>query len=157
VAATFTCTSPPHVELRKWHSATLLRSGKVLIAGGWTGDSNVAPVDDAELVDPPSGAFTAVRKPMSKRRFMHGATLLGDSGNVLLAGGARFDPTTSPPTRPEALSSAELYDPVADTFTSVGSMKSGRAFPLMTLLDGGKVLAAGGGGSLFAGQFFLQA
>ena len=83
------------VTPRAYHTATLLPSGKVLVAGGFNGDD----LDTAELYDPatelwsPAGDFGAPRQ-------RHTATLL-PSGKVLVAGGynCRSD-----------LSSAKLYD-----------------------------------------------
>jgi hypothetical protein len=61
--------------------------------------------------------------------------LLG-TGQVLVAGG--------PGTRGLGDSGAELYDPVAGTFSATGSMTAGRAFHTATLLPDGKVLVVGG-------------
>jgi hypothetical protein len=74
------------VEARQQHAATILSSGKVLIAGGWKGGS----LASAEIYDPSGndglGSFTAVPGSMQDRRLNHTATLL-PSGKVLLAGG----------------------------------------------------------------------
>ena len=68
---------------RYGHTATLLPSGKVLIAGGDTGS---AFTNTAELFDPALGTFTATSNTMTSARSFHTATLL-PSGKVLLAGG----------------------------------------------------------------------
>jgi len=65
---------------RTGHTATLLTSGKVLMAGGVDGKS-----ENNELYDPATGAFTATAR-MEWNRAWHTATLLGD-GRVLIAGG----------------------------------------------------------------------
>ena len=70
---------------------------------------------------------------MNQGRGRHTATLLPD-GKVLVAGG--FRKTT--------LSSAELYDPPADTWTTTVSMGEVRQSHTATLLGNGKVLVAGG-------------
>ena len=64
---------------RVGHAAVLLRSGKVLIAGGWIGQGTT---DSAELYDPATGKFTLNAK-MTTRRAGASATLLGN-GDVLL-------------------------------------------------------------------------
>src|SRR5215469_1105550 len=74
----------PMLEPRSGHTATLLPSGKVLIAGGWVGHGGT---DSAELYDPATGKFTVIAK-MTLRRGRPSATLLPD-GDVLIAGGEK--------------------------------------------------------------------
>jgi hypothetical protein len=81
---------------RYWHTATLLPSGKVLIAGG--GDY-VDDLSSAELYDPASGTFTATGT-MIRSRCGHTATLL-PSGKVLVAGGGS--------SAAGVISAAEIY------------------------------------------------
>ncbi len=112
-------------------SATLLASGKVLLAGGtdeggW--DSRVDLFDSASETISHAGNMTIQRDDQS-------ATLLGD-GTVLLAGGDR-DPSTG---------TAELYDPVTGTFSATGNMLRARLSPAVALLPDGTVLIAGGDG-----------
>jgi hypothetical protein len=83
---------------RAYHTATLLPSGKVLIAGG-ASDSNTTLMS-AELYDPAAGTFTATGS-MTTTRSGHTATLL-PSGKVLIAGGLDNDGNS--------LASAELYE-----------------------------------------------
>jgi hypothetical protein len=64
--------------------------------------------------------------------FRHIAVRLLD-GRVLLAGGS------------SAGAAAQVYDPATGTVASAGSMSAGRIKPLAILLQGGKVLVAGGG------------
>jgi len=64
------------------------------------------------------------------------ATLL-PNGRVLVAGGRNFAFT-------QAFNSAELYDPITETFTLTGSMTDTRWSHTATLLPNGKVLVAGG-------------
>src|SRR5579862_5131748 len=69
----------------------------------------------------------------------HNHIVLGlPNGKVLITGGAVNPDSTG------ALASAELYDPVAHTFTNVGPMNVARADHTATLLPNGKVLIAGG-------------
>jgi hypothetical protein len=65
-------------------AAVLLRSGNVLIVGGWVGHGCT---DSAELYDPATGRFTALSR-MSAKRGQPSATLL-ITGDVLITGGAR--------------------------------------------------------------------
>jgi hypothetical protein len=108
---------------RSLHTATVLASGKVLVASGWT----------AELYDEASGTF-AVTGSMALSRIDHTATLLG-SGKVLVTGGRQSGTTHA---------GAELYDPVTGTFAATGAMPEPRSRHSASLLGSGKVLIAGG-------------
>ena len=136
VAGTFTASGSMTVA-RVGHRATLLGDGKVLVAGGaGVPDAGDPVVASAELYDPVAGTFTASGS-MTVARVGHTATLLGDR-KVLLAGGAKSGIAT------DLLGSAELYDPVAGTFTATGSMTAAREWHTATLLPNGMVLITGG-------------
>jgi hypothetical protein len=111
---------------RTFHTATLLRNRKVLIAGG-IGNNGV--LNNAELFDPTTNTFTEIAATMSEPRFMHTATLLL-SGKVLLVGGQKDAGDVS---------SAELYDPDTNSFTPTGSLvggpRSGHTASLINLND----------------------
>jgi hypothetical protein len=83
------------------HTATLLPSGTVLVAGGWNDNSQKNA--SAELYDPRARKFTATGS-MTVARNGHTATLL-PSGRVLMVGGLG----NSGGDR-EGLASAELYE-----------------------------------------------
>lgn len=119
---------------RAAHTATTLRDGRVLVAGGFTGDDNA--VSGAELFDPAKGSFAALSR-MSTLRHSHTATLL-PSGQVLIVGGFAAGSTV--------LSAAELFDPATGRFTPIGSLGAARAGHIAIPLAGGKVLIAGGVG-----------
>ena len=116
------------------HTATLLASGQVLVAGG-VDDTPVA-VSSAELYDPATGTWAATGS-MGFAREAHTATLL-TSGQVLVAAGYGTAP----------LSSAELYDPVMGTWTATGSLAHARFGYTATLLPNGQVLVVGGNASV---------
>lgn len=120
-------------------STTLLANGQVLIAGGYTfgNNSSLPTLASAELYDPTTGRFT-VTGSLVTGRVGHSATLL-PSGKVLVAGGT----TSSDGYQFSTLSSAELYDPVAGTFSSTGSLNTPRSAPAV-LLNNGQVLVPGG-------------
>jgi hypothetical protein len=129
-------------EVRGGHTATLLTSGKVLIAGGdSTGGGYLLPFfladgsGTAELYDPASGLFTSTGN-MVIPRVGQTATLLVN-GDVLIAGGWTASKNAS-------IAAAELYHPATGAFTPTGSMNSPRIGHTATLLPDGKVLIAGG-------------
>jgi hypothetical protein len=127
-------------SLRRSHTATLLPNGKVLITGGEATLPGFPVWSSTELYDTSSGTFSPAGD-MTASRSGHTATLLPD-GKVLIAGGrASFGSGAAGDT---AQSTAELYDPLADTFTPAGSMSAPREGHTATLLNNGKVLIAGG-------------
>jgi hypothetical protein len=124
----FTLLSSSMSTGRFFHTATLLGSGKVLLAGGAGNNANSA---SAELYDPAAKTFTPVGN-MTVARAGHAATLMKD-GRVLLAGGAdNFGGTSS--------KSAEIYDPGPGSFTATNPMTGARSFHSATLLNNGQVL-----------------
>jgi WD40 repeat protein len=138
-SGTFAATTGTMTSQRTSHTATLLANGKVLIAGG----SNSAGVvlATAELYDPAAGAagsFTATTLGMVSPRTFHTATRLSN-GNVLVTGGIANIATGV------SLSSAEVYDVVAGSFTATaGPMMTVRDSHFAVLLANGSVLVAGG-------------
>jgi hypothetical protein len=116
------------------HTATLLPSGMVLIAGDFEDFG-----ERAELYNPAARTF-ATTGSMTAARCSHTATLL-PNGTVLIASG--FNSGISG-IAASAAASAELYDPAAGTFTPTGSMTGARSGHTATLLLNGTVLIAGG-------------
>lgn len=123
---TWVATGPMGIA-RSGQTATLLPSGKVLVAGGGTAS--------AELYNPATRTFSPAGH-MSGPRTDATATLLAN-GKVLVAGGLLRGK--------QQLASADLYDPVAGTWSRTGSMHVARSGQTATLLPDGKVLVAGGG------------
>jgi Galactose oxidase, central domain len=115
-------------------SATLLANGKVLVAGGATGESGFGQVASAELYDPATGAWTFTGS-MSFARSLHTATLLRN-GQVLVAGGL---------SNQVPLQSAELYNPSTGTWTVTGALNNPRFSAEALRLPNGNVLLAAGG------------
>jgi Galactose oxidase, central domain len=116
---------------RYYHTATLLNTGKVLVAGGQSGGAVLAT---AELYDPATGTFSPTTN-LQTARAEHVAILLSDGG-VLMVGGKDANGTV--------LATTELYDPAKGTSDSTGSMKEPRYGFTATLLPDGRVLVAGG-------------
>jgi hypothetical protein len=168
------------------HSAILLASGKVLIVGGsGTFGSTVATAElydpltgsftptgsfagntgcdfcppsvlladgrtlfpatnPAQLYDRATGTFSLTGSIID----YHTAGTLLMSGKVLLAGGEDDFGRKN---------SAELYDPSTGAFSATGAMVSRRSGHSLTLLPGGKALAAGGETDMCNGGFCMFA
>jgi Tol biopolymer transport system component len=134
--ATGTFTKTGSMKSGRWlQTATLLRDGRVLVTGGRSPNDSVYA--SAEIFDPATGRFSST-DTMDDGRQQHTATLLQD-GRVLIAGGYWSNGQSW-----RVLSSAEIFDPAAGTFTPIGSMGSARDGHTATLLDDGRVLIAGG-------------
>ena len=89
-----------------------------------------------ETYDPTAGGFTSQSVFMTVPRTGHATTQLAD-GRLLLTGGEN---ATS-----QVNSSAEIFDPATNKFSTTGSMSQGRVGHTATLLSDGNVLIVGGG------------
>jgi hypothetical protein len=98
------------------HTATTLRDGRVLIAGGYSEADDTTQVRHilatAELFDPKTGTFAATGD-MTGSRSGHSATLLSD-GRVLIVGGLLIGGGSTQP------GTAEIYDPATGKFNTTG-------------------------------------
>src|SRR6266850_12024 len=113
-------------------SAALLQNGSVLFTGG---DPGSGPVASADLFNS-DGSVSPLAAPMNNPRSNHISATLHD-GRVLVAGG-----TVS---GGGATNSAEIFDPVSGTWTSIaGGMVEARSGAAAALLQDGRVLIAGG-------------
>lgn len=131
---TFTATKGTLGYARSSPTATLLPSGKVLIAGGGVNPTS-GPLRTAELYDPATDTFASM-STMTVERQYHTATLLS-SGKVLVAGGLTLAGSV-------ATASADLYDPATNTFAATGAMNGTRLYHTATPLSNGVILIAGG-------------
>lgn len=121
------------VNQRSHHTATLLPSGQVMIAGGDTKLN--AP---AELYDPVTDSWTA-SAPMNAGRFGHTATLLLN-GEVLVTGGR-----SARGPGDHSLQSVEIYNPNTKRWANPpNAIAVPRYGHTSTLLENGKVLVTGG-------------
>jgi hypothetical protein len=127
------------VALRVGHSQTLLttgpNAGKVLVVGG---GQRIGLTVEArcELYDPATGTF-ALTGPLATARSLHTATRLPD-GRVLVTGGHSAGADTA------NRDSAEIYDPLAGTWSFAAPMAFRRGRHTATLLPNGDVLVVGG-------------
>lgn len=121
------------ISARSGHTATLLRDGQVLIAGGMNGNGSY--FDSVELYQPQTRSFSA-GAALGTPRVGHTATLLND-GTVLVAGGYNG----------QYLAGAELFDPKTRRWTPIGPMRTARSEHVAVLLHDETVLLAGGIGT----------
>ena len=134
-------TAAPSLGLaRSGHTATLLPSGEVLIVGGMIAPSGaIGTTPTAELFDPVAGRWRG-GAPLNQPRSGQTATLLA-TGQVLVVGGEALDAATG---QARLVASAELYDPVSNTWTLTTPPARARVGHTATLLSDGRVLIAGG-------------
>ncbi|HEX8699225.1 MAG TPA: kelch repeat-containing protein [Myxococcaceae bacterium] len=117
-------------QARKYHTATVLGSGRVLVAGGSAGTTYLS---SAVVYDPVAGTWASTGS-LTTARQAHVTALL-PSGKVLVAGGEGTN----------RLASAELYDPALGTWSSAGSFVGiARAYSAAVVLGSGRVLVIGG-------------
>src|SRR5262249_28387836 len=140
VSGTFSLTGPMIAPFERYgRTATLLRNGKVLLAGG---ADDFGRHRNAELYDPSSGTFTATGD-MNIGRAWHTATLLPD-GTVLIAGGETENCGDRGCFFAGTTASTEIFDPSTGTFRAITNMNARRELHTATLLNNGRVLIAGG-------------
>ena len=137
-SGTFSLANGKMVLAASTSVATLLSSGKVLIAGGFTSTTDTTGTAVAELYDPSTGLFTQTGSMIFPRQLYFTATLL-QNGKVLIAGGVYIVGSES---------AAEVYDPSTGTFSQTGSLKFIANGHTATLLPNGQVLIAGGAPNL---------
>jgi hypothetical protein len=130
-------------DVRVLHTATLLRDGRVLVAGGLTccqvpNLSHPSPefwASTAEIYDPATDAFTPTGS-LSVARGRHAAALLPD-GRVLISGGEGNDPAAP-------VLGTEIFDPGTGQFSSAGSLQAARESHSALMLTDGRLLVIGG-------------
>lgn len=131
-AGTWAPTSNKMLTPRYAHSATLLTTGKALIAGGITDSGD--PTRAAEVYDPAQGMWTPTAD-LNVARAGHTATMMRD-GKVLVAGGTNGI---------SAINSAEIYNPATGSWTrTTNDLAAPRLGHTATLLRDGRVLVVGG-------------
>jgi hypothetical protein len=120
---------------RAYHTASLLNSGTVFIAGGYNGTLTLS---STEIYDPTNGIFTPAGSLFTGRN-AHASTVL-PSGKVLVSGGE---------SQTGYLDSGEIFDPASGVFVMPGILGT-LHYPgpgvghTATLLGTGQVLIAGG-------------
>jgi hypothetical protein len=116
-------------QAKRYHAATVLGSGRVLVSGGWGSGFQASSV----VYDPATRTWASTGS-MAAARQAHVAVLL-PTGKVLVAGGENSA---------GVIGTAEAYDPAAESWTGAGSLTQARAYAAATALPSGKVLVVGG-------------
>ncbi len=116
---------------RERHTATLLPSGGVLVAGGF--DSSGSSIATSETYDPARDSWTS-SGAMATARSGHTATPL-PSGKVLMAGGS---------SNGSPIGTIEVFDPATASFAQAGHLVVARTDHTASLLASGQVLLVGG-------------
>ncbi|MFG2874552.1 DUF6603 domain-containing protein [Streptomyces sp. NPDC048337] len=133
----------PMTDARSGHRMVPLPGGRLLVVGGAlaTGGGTV-PLAYCERYDPDTDTWTPAAS-LHTPRSGHQATVLAD-GRILVTGG---DPVLLPGNgriSGRSQASAEIYDPVADTWTPAADMPAGRGRHRAVRLPTGEVLVVGG-------------
>ena len=97
-------------EIRRLHTATLLKDGRVLVVGGLRGGLEDGLVGRNVIYDPSSRDVSEAGK-LQVDRINHKAVLLQD-GRVLIVGGTAG--------KGPFVQTAEMYDPETNTFSQAG-------------------------------------
>ena len=140
VTGQFTRTGEPQAHHGWGVTATLLRDGKVLVAGGSSGCDSPCYTASAELYDPATGTFASTGK-MTVPRAEARAVLL-KTGEVLLVGGTAI-------TEHNPVLTAELYYPSTGTFTLIGATHLTDATQIVLLNDGRALVVGNSGTDLY--------
>lgn len=144
---------------RGLHTATLLRDGRVFIAGGQRGGPNsVLPTTELFSCTGAGGACTSgsfiAGKTLNVGRSHHTATMMPD-GRVLILGGYYGRDDFLSGHHAGIVETGELYDPIADAFTTAAPMMERKMQHTATLQPDGSVLAFGGIGNITTTYMFV--
>jgi hypothetical protein len=124
----------PKVAGRAYHTATKLRDGRVLVAGGFgyiTDFTQTVILQTAEIFDPSSAAWRLTGN-MKQPRAQHAAVALAD-GRVLVAGGYDFGPP---------LASAEIFSPTSQAASPPDAMSMHPGFVLPRVAHRARLVSA---------------
>jgi hypothetical protein len=132
VAGTVSLAAGPMSATRMHHSAITLLTGKVLVVGGpgWGPTYGGTTSAAADLFDPTTNTFAPTSHPLNTARAGMRSILMVD-GRVLITS--------------DGQATAEIYDPIADTFTQI-SMAAAHSLGFIARARDGRVLVGGGDG-----------
>lgn len=141
---------PPMHDRRVGHEAVVLSNGKIYVMGGWQAERNedaygnvtgngTMVLDTVECYDPETNKW-AHKKPLKVKRMLF-AAVVGPDDRIYVFGGAAGDASKR---STKTLATVEVYDPVADTWTSRNPMPAPRDSHAGILGADGKIYIMGG-------------
>lgn len=132
---------------RSYHSATLLRNGKVLIMGGYTNEDKAT--NTMEIFDPKTMSFSPVQTLMKEARANHQAVLLPDGKVFAVGGESQFNISWNVNSKCDNCSkTAEIFDPYVGISTKTSSeMNIERSQFSATLTQDNRIIIIGGRGN----------
>jgi hypothetical protein len=139
---TWSDTATAMSTTRTGGGTALLPDGRVLVTGGTAANGDV--LSSTDIYDPATNAFTT-GAAMAQARAGFGIAPLAN-GDLLVAGGLGAEPTAT--AAASGLTSTEIYDPTADTWSPSGDLPAGVILQAMVPLPNGEVLEAGGSADL---------
>ena len=124
------------------HTATLLRDGKVLVAGLTASDGS--PLSAVEIYDSGTDTWTAGEAGTGHDSAYLSAVALSDDTVLLIPIGASYSSQVTEPSAEPPVTAPELYDPRTGSWTTTGAMLQPHDYGSFTLLLDGRILVAGG-------------
>jgi|AutmiccommuBRH23_1029490.scaffolds.fasta_scaffold00301_62 N-acetylneuraminic acid mutarotase len=135
---------------RRFHSATLLSDGRVLVACGDNNASSDTFLDSSEIYDPRTNTWTLAGSLSQPRREQK--TVLLMDGRVMIAGGYQKSGSNSI----QAIRNVDLFDPHSNLWTEGQPLSKidpnhdvGKMGFTLNLLPDGRVLVTGGSAGIF--------
>jgi len=121
----------PLPQGREWHSTTVLKDGRVLVAGGSL--NNNTCLKTAFIYNPSTNIWSTAA-PMNESRCEHRALLL-DNGNVLVSGSGSAGVENN---------TVEMYDPVNNIWQPTASMNFARWKHALVEINDSQMFVTGG-------------
>jgi len=122
------------IQGRDEHSATLLKTGEVLVEGGRVGGADGTYFNECEIYNPVNNTWRVI-DPMAQPRIIGCLTTFSDG--TTLASGGRNSPNSCAP-------GSEILDPSTLTWSSTDPMKLPVHWPANVLLPFNNFIATGG-------------
>ncbi|MEM9251156.1 MAG: hypothetical protein AAGB29_02290 [Planctomycetota bacterium] len=119
-----------------FNTASSVSGRRWIVTGGIRSD--VSAAREVQSFDLDTRTW-ALGEPLAEGRFNHAQATLPD-GRVLVVGGQQFDPEN----RYRALASCELIEADGDGVSAAASLPEAMAFPTLTSLPDGRLVAVGG-------------